>query len=396
MTLGSLTEIERAVRTACGSLDPASVPLPEVAGTFSLLDSISRLAEGAKLRLLARLDESGAARAAGFRSTAELAARRSGATVGEVQDALDASKRLGGQPHLETALARGELSVGQVRAISDAAAADPQAERGLVATGRTTSLRDLRRACAEVKANAHPDPGARRRALHAARSCRTWTDREGAWHLSAQHLPDVAAEIEALLAPYTNARFAEGRQAGQREGRDAHQADALLDLARASLGGKRPMGARRADTKVFVHIDAEALVAGRTEPGSICRIDGVGPVDVDTVKALFGEAFVVALLEDTVGVRGVVHLGRQVTAHQRSAMEARGYRCEVPGCDATAGLEIDHVHDWALTRSTRLEDLAWLCRHHHGQKTAGEGALSGPLGHRTWTLLRHTVDPAAA
>lgn len=30
---------------------------------------------------------------------------------------------------------------------------------------------------------------------------------------------------------------------------------------------------------------------------------------------------------------------------QRSALEARGYRCEVPGCGTTRGLEIDHAED---------------------------------------------------
>ena len=148
---------------------------------------------------------------------------------------------------------------------------------------------------------------------------------------------------------------------------------------------------------MFVHIDLATLQAGRTQPGSVCHIDGVGPVDVDHVRSLLGEAFVVALINDAVDIRSVVHLGRQVTAHQRSALEARGYHCEVPGCAVTWGLEIDHRADWALTGTTTLDELVWLCRHHHDQKTHHHYRITGPPGHRTWTApdgtTRHTRPP---
>jgi hypothetical protein len=107
-------------------------------------------------------------------------------------------------------------------------------------------------------------------------------------------------------------------------------------------------------------------------------------VDVDHVRSLFGDAFVVALIHDGQDVRRVVHLGRQVTAHQRSALEARGQVCEVPGCDIDWGLEIDHITGWALTKTTTIDDLGWLCGHHHDQKTHHGHRLTGPPGNRTW------------
>jgi hypothetical protein len=137
---------------------------------------------------------------------------------------------------------------------------------------------------------------------------------------------------------------------------------------------------------VFVHIDAESLRRGSTVPGSICHIDGLGPIDLDAAQALLGEAFVVALLEDTTGdIRSVIHLGRQVTAHQRSALEARGYRCEVPGCDVTWGLEIEHHQPYAATGVTTLDELWWACGRHHHEKTHLGATLTGPPGNRTWT-----------
>jgi hypothetical protein len=217
-----------------------------------------------------------------------------------------------------------------------------------------------------------------------------------------RHLPEVGAEIEALLAPYTHARHETARRAGIHEPRDAYRADALLDLARATTtsGGTTPKGASRADTKVFVHIDLDTLLRGSTQPGSTCHIDGIGPVDVDHVRSLLGEAFVVALIHDAVDVRSILHLGRQVTAHQRSALEARGYRCEVPGCDVSWGLEVEHVKDFALTGVTRLDDLAWHCTHHHDQKHHHGHRLTGPPRHRTWTApdgtAIHDHPPPAA
>jgi hypothetical protein len=80
----------------------------------------------------------------------------------------------------------------------------------------------------------------------------------------------------------------------------------------------------------------------------------------------------------------VAHAGRQVTAHQRTALEARGYRCEVPGCGVRHNLEIDHRTGWVITRCTKLDDLVWLCKWHHHQKTHDGYQLTGPPGHRTW------------
>jgi hypothetical protein len=265
-------------------------------------------------------------------------------------------------------------------------AADPRAERGLLTTAKGRSVKDLKRRCAETKANAHPDDRARRDAIRRGRYCRTWTDPEGAWNLQMRHLPEVGAEIEALLAPYTHARHEAARKANLYECRDAYRADALWDLARASKGGGvAPKGASRADTKVFVHIDLDTLLAGQTRPGSICRIEGIGPVNVDHVRSLLGEAFVVALIHDSVDIRSIVHLGRQVTAHQRSALEARGWICEVPGCDVTVGLQIDHREDWSFTRRTTLDDLVLHCGHHHFEKTHLGARLTGPPGNRVWT-----------
>ena len=53
--------------------------------------------------------------------------------------------------------------------------------------------------CARTKAAALPDPEARRRAIHANRYLRSYTDAEGAWNLRMRDNPEVGAEIMAAI-----------------------------------------------------------------------------------------------------------------------------------------------------------------------------------------------------
>ena len=97
---------------------------------------------------------------------------------------------------------------------------------------------------------------------------------------------------------------------------------------------------------------------------------------------MLSDAFVALVIIDGVDVLNVTHLGRRVTAHQRTALEARGYRCEVDGCGSDHHLELDHNTGWTLTHTTELADMSWLCRHHHDRKTRDDLILTGPVGKR--------------
>ena len=111
-----------------------------------------------------------------------------------------------------------------------------------------------------------------------------------------------------------------------------------------------------------------------------------------TARSMMADAFGAAVVMDGVDVYSVAHLGRSPTAHQRTALEARGYRCEVPGCASTTALEIDHIAEWTKTYRTRVQDLCWLCRLHHHDKTHRGFRLEGPVGNRRW--LAPGAEPA--
>lgn len=136
---------------------------------------------------------------------------------------------------------------------------------------------------------------------------------------------------------------------------------------------------------VNVKVNAEALVRGHVEGDETCEIPGIGPVPVATVRSLLGDAVVKLLLLRGVDVVSVVHLGRTVTAHQRSALELRDPTCVVEGCSVRHHLEIDRVDGWALTQVTTLDRLVRLCRWHHHLKTYAGYRLEGRPGAWRWS-----------
>jgi hypothetical protein len=143
-------------------------------------------------------------------------------------------------------------------------------------------------------------------------------------------------------------------------------------------------------------ISYEALKRGLAEADETCEIAGTGPVSVATVRSLLGDAFGAAIVTNGVDVFTVAHLGRSATAHQRSAMEARGYQCEVPGCGSTTALQIDHIEDWHKTFHTKLDQLCWLCGGHHDDKTHRGWRLEGPPDDRRWVAPVEAVAPKGA
>jgi hypothetical protein len=345
--------------------------------------------------LARRVEDSGAWRRGGDRSCEEFLARTAGTTTGTAKATLTASKQLRDLPRTEDALRAGRLSAEQASAVADAAVVNPRAEERLLDKAQVAPLPQLRDEARKAKAAADPTPEATQARIHASRYLRRWTDAEGAYNLAVRTSAKPGAEIDAALAPVIDHLFNEARASGQHDSSEAYAADAIHQLVTArppAATGSRPSRAREA--KVIALVSHEALVRGRVVDGETCELAGVGPVPVPTVRAMLGDAFLAALVTDGVDVYNVAHLGRQATAHQRTALEARGYRCEVPGCAARHNLEIDHVDDWHRTLRTKLDRLAWLCPHHHALKTTKGHRLEGPVGHRRW--LDHDGNLVAA
>ncbi len=120
---------------------------------------------------------------------------------------------------------------------------------------------------------------------------------------------------------------------------------------------------------IIVRVDVEALRRGRALPGELCELDGQGPVPVPVAQSLLDDAFLSLVFTEAGDIRSVVHRGRTINAHLRTALVFRDRCCVVPGCRVAYGLEIDHVEPLEFGGDTRLDNLALLCRHHHRKKT---------------------------
>jgi hypothetical protein len=302
--------------------------------------------------------------------------------VGAAITALDTAHRLETLPATAQALRDGQLSESQTKEVAAAAVRDRHAETDLLAVARTRSLAGLRERCRQVKAAVCADEVAVYERIRRSRSLRHWTDPDGAVCLAGRFSPDDGARLVAAVDAATARIFAQARRAGRREPPAAYRADALVELAAGTGDTGRPGGPV---AMVHIRADLAAWVRGQCQPGEVCDIPGIGPIPVATARALAGDAILALLVTDGVDVTKVVHLGRTIPAHLRTALIERDPVCCRPGCDVRHGLEIDHLIGYADGGPTRLDNLARLCKWDHYLKTHHGYRLTGRPGAWTWT-----------
>ncbi len=394
-TAAEVSEALSVVLDVCARLDPAAVPMHQVVEVFDTFAALERTAGGAVLRMAARYEEAGAWKGNGAKSPEEDIARKTGTGTTRARRKLSTSKRLKSQPKTDDAIRRGKVSPDQADEVSEGAGASPAAEDDLLDTAQRRPLHDLRRKVAEERARADKDRDERRRRLHRQRGMRRWDDADGMGNLLLRLPGESMNEIDARLKPLIDRAFADARHAGRNEPVEAYTADVVRDLLLGSAGGGTSPGtgsgqAVRPEKKVIALIDVEALNRGRVEGDETCEIAGVGPVSVAAIRRLLSDAFLTVVFRKGTDVAHVTHLGRQVTATQRTALEARGCRCE--RCGSRHLLDIDHNEGWTLTKDTKVEDLSWQCWHCHDLKTRHDLKFAGPPGSR-WLVDRKTGQP---
>jgi hypothetical protein len=410
-------DLQAALRLQLGRLRPGDVALTDAPSMWQAYDAIERLASAAKTLLAARVEQSGVAHRAGDRGAAEYLARKSGSSLGAARASLEASKKVVDLPHTTAALRRGELSRPQAEAIANAAVANPGAERSLLHKAASSSLPELREACARTRAEADPDPeGTHRRIQRERRLCR-WTDGDGAWNMAARGTRDAGSRFNATLDPIIDDLFHAARRQGRHEPREAYAFDALVELARRrstpgdmasgiyaseSANGNRPVEGEEGPAAgvnesavpprssidpthlALLRVDLEALVRGHTDGDELCEIAGLGPVPVAAARRLLGESILKLVITNGVAVANVTHLGRAPSMAQRIALLWSSPACSVLGCPRVhrQGIRHDHRTPWTAVRETTLDNIDRLCEHHHDLKTRRGWALVPGTGRR--------------
>jgi hypothetical protein len=343
----------------------------------------------------------------GHRSPAEWLSSLTGASPGEAVDQLKLGEALADQPAVEEALRKGTLTPSRATLVSDAVKVNPAKEEELVQGATGDTFRQLKERCLKAKAEGRSteDAERHRRAIHAKRRCRTFTDPEGAFRIDALFTPEAGALIEASLKAQADRQFEKARKDGRYETSDAYRADALLALVTGSgivapkgqkgtvpsIGGATPTASgnpvRTPDPKatIFVRVDLASLRRGRIGDGDSCEIPGLGPVSVQWVREQLGEALVELIITKGVDVSAVYSAGRHIPRRIYSAIMERDPTCVVPGCDARFGLENDHwVTDFAKGGAVSMDNIARLCHHHHLLRTHDGFQLLGGAGHWRW------------
>jgi hypothetical protein len=126
-------------------------------------------------------------------------------------------------------------------------------------------------------------------------------------------------------------------------------------------------GRAHPDTTTRAPVVDITLIVRADDPDAVYTIDGCR-LKAERYRHLFCDAAFTAVVVDRVGVPlGLGRTARYATPAQRRALIVRDGGCVFPGCDAPASwCDAHHVDHWDHGGNTDLDNLALLCRHHHG------------------------------
>ncbi|MEW6476330.1 MAG: DUF222 domain-containing protein [Actinomycetota bacterium] len=368
-----------SIRSVMAAIEVDDLAAPSAARLVEDCAEAERLLAALRVLATATLEDKALWRREGFRSLGAWMASKTGGAVGTAIATLEMAELLADLPLVAQAFWAGRLSEAQARDIVEVASGLPDAQEQLLEAAGKLSLRGLREECRRVEAAAAVDDDERYRQIHRRRSLRSWVDRHGVGHVSARLTPDDLARVTNEIERRCDDLVVDAVRGGWFEGRDAHRADALVELARPDSA--EPPGP---ENMIHVMVDYEALMRGHTIPGEQCEIPGIGPIPVTLARQMSEDAILKVLLTRGVDVMAVAHGGRTIPAHLASALEVRDRKCIVPRCDGTTGLQRDHRNSFGRTQVTKLEDLALLCPWHHYLKTFCGYTYRGGPGNWEW------------
>ncbi len=413
-----LRVLRQSIASYAGQFDARSLSPAQAGEVVRLCAQIEASAASIKALAAARSAEASGWKLEGYRSPADQLAHDAGMSPAAAKRALDTGRRMADQPEVASAALAGELSAEQAAAVSEAVAADPAKAGELIDTARHRSLPELNEEVARIKA-ATADQEARWRAVHAKRSFRRWSDRDGAFQGHLYGHPEDGAGLWGMLDPLRRRLNVLRREAGAPpDTLDALDYDALIAMAAIATGTEgelrladlldlglfpqldaslvsrprsspTPRGTKKlagSPLRVMIRVDLDALLRGVALDGELSEIAGYGPVPVSVIEDLLAteSPFIVGLLTKGQALTGVYHHGRRPNAHQRSALDFLYPACAVEGCASRAGLQYDHREDFARTKITSFDLLDRLCGHHHRKKTNDGWALVDGRGKRAF------------
>ena len=366
-----LNQLTTELQTFISSLQVDCVDAAGARGLVEIAERLRRAGDSLRTVAVGQVERTNAWKGEGAKSISEWLSNETDCAHYEAQSVVLLASQLQHLPVTQAALLSGDLSGTQAVEVARGAIVAPNTETQLLNLSKHVTVRDLRDATSRVVAAA-TDEAERHRQIHKSRFFKSWTDSDGSFNVKGRMTVANGALVMAALKPIQDEIFKAARQSGAHERPEAYAADALMALCEKATskqasesGGK----ATRPNAVMHIRVNINALKRGHTENGEVCEIAGVGPIPVATATAYLGEAFLKLLVIDGVDIKTVAHMGRHIPAPLRTAVEERDRVCQVPTCDVTLGLEIDHIKPFAEGGAASLDNLVRLCKRHHLQKT---------------------------
>ncbi len=372
-----LNQLTTELQTVISSLEVDCVDAAGARGLVEIAERLRRAGDSLRTVAVGQVERTNAWRGEGAKSISEWLSNETDCAHYEAQSVVFLANQLHHLPVTTAALLSGDLSGTQAVEVARGAIVAPNTETQLLNLSKHATVRDLRDATSRVVAAA-TDEAERHKQVHKSRYLKSWTDLDGSFNLKARITAANGALVMAALKPIQDEIFRAARKSGAHERPEAYAADALMALCEkannAASGSKAGANATeqrtsRPNAVINIRIDIDALKRGHTENGEVCEIAGVGPIPVATATEYLGEAFLKLLVVDGTDIRTIAHMGRALPAKLRTGVEERDRVCQVPTCDMTVGLEIDHIVPFAEGGATSFENLVRLCKRHHLQKT---------------------------
>jgi hypothetical protein len=285
--------------------DPADPDaMEELGDRIAVLTAQISAATYQLLVLIAEFDRLRGWEAGGHRSCAHWLAFRTQLDLGTAREKVRAARALKTLPQTSAAMARGELTFSQVRALTRVA--EPTNERDLLELARGATTAQLERMIRAYRLGGRQDEAQRERERFESRTFSVFPDDDGLYVVRGRVMPEVGALLMRSIEAASDALFRERGLVGEDSLREAAQrrADALALVAERALaagfGDAAPdaassgtasagtsstgtaanaaasrsapiSGTRAARYQVVLHVDAAALAAdAESDAGGDC------------------------------------------------------------------------------------------------------------------------------
>jgi len=270
---------------------------------------------------------------------------------------------------LAGAVRAGGVSLDQATEIAKAETDAPGCADTLVEVAQREPFHKLRHQARRARlAHDRDNLGARQ---HAAR--------RGGHRISDLGLVHVEADLEPHIGtPIVNDLEAEAKRLANRDGWNEPFEAYVADAFAAGFG--TPGRSRSSKPEMVVVVSHEVAQRGWTsiEPGEVCHIPGVAPIDPQVAKEIAQEAFITGVISDGKDLRQMRRWTRHIPAEIKLALNLGppptfdGRRC----VDCGNRYRLEHDHDLPVVEHgpTSLDNLPDRCHPCHVRKTKADRA----------------------